>query len=136
MSHSGRLSPRTAMISPREAPSDASPWAVSWTRRSYSPQVRGCQMPYCFSCIATASRRVAARSTSNWGKVSFGRSDMRIQLVLGSEVVLDQCRVGHDLRQRSATDQGTEVQDADAVRDVHDDVHVVLDEDDRDVGQL
>src|SRR5215471_1047127 len=66
-----------------------------------------------------------------WTSVS-SSSGIRARRRPGAEVRLDHCGVGLDLLRRAGRDRPSEVEDGDAVRHRHDEVHVVLDEQDRD----
>src|SRR5438309_10374790 len=137
----------TESFSPRVMPSAARPSAKSRTSAQDCAHVHVCQMPRSFSRSAgRAARSRALRSRKRGSVVNFfgvmsrspGRRTVSSRAALASarevsrlaEVRLDHARVRAHLLGRALGDPGAHVEDGDTVGDVHDDTHVVLDEDD------
>src|SRR5947207_2915611 len=148
----------TESFSPRLKPSAASPRAKSRTWSWYSRQVYDCQMPRSFSRIAGRAARARAFFSRRRGNVvrsgvicsgvreagvnrgwpetgarrssgaAFAAGTVGLRL---AEVRFDHARVRAHVLGRALGDLLAHVEDRDAVGNVHDDAHVVLDEDDR-----
>src|SRR4249919_2611391 len=86
--------------------------------------------PYRASTFSSSSSRaIVLRGV---GLVRIGRQRLRLLLVLGrAEIGLDDLRVGLYLGRHALGDLAAEVEDVDALGHRHDEVHVVLDEQDR-----
>src|SRR5512140_1247222 len=144
--HSGRLSPMIATLSPAFSPRETMPREKCLTCSWYSFQLNSCQMPNSFSRIATLrSPKTSALRTRSLGNVSWV---LRISFILSaslhfpqevvvlSDVRLDDARVAGDLRRRTLRDLHAEIEDAHPVADVHHHAEVVLDQEDRDAPLL
>src|SRR3990170_3445644 len=129
--HSGRLSPMLATLSPGDSPRDTNPREKYFTWSWYSFQVNSCQIPNSFSRMATfrSPSRSALRSRS-FGKVSCcARMPFifSVRLQFPQEIVIlpdvrpyDVRIVGH-LRGLALRDLDAEIEDAHPVADVHHD---------------
>src|SRR5659263_482011 len=127
---------------PRETMPREKYLTCSW----YSFQLNSCQMPNSFSRIATLwSPNVSALRTRSLGNVSWvlrisfirsARLHFPQEVVVLSDVRLDDARVVGDLRRFPFRDLHTEIEDAHPVADVHHDAEVVLDQQDRDAPRL
>src|SRR5712691_3873431 len=133
----GRLSPRMATLSPRPTPRALRPSASSRTSSRYCRQLVSCQMPSLFSRNAVSSPKRSALRRSNLGKVSSAEGAISalqpggLALRLDPEVGKLNFGVAPDLAGKALGDLAAEVEDADAVGEVHHDSHVVLDHQDR-----
>src|SRR5215510_2987419 len=126
----------TERRSPRLKPRAARPSAKSRTWSWYWRHVQVCQMPRSFSRIAGRSERSRAfRCSSRASVVSATGASRRVGLRL-SKVRLDHPWVGPDLIGCALGDLLAHVQHRDAVGDVHDHAHVVLDQDHGDAPLL
>src|SRR5512141_27679 len=144
--HSGRLSPMMATLSPAWRPSETMPREKYLTWSWYSIQLNSCQMPNSFSRIAILrSPKTSALWTRSLGKVSWvlrisfirsARLHFPQEVVVLSDVRLDDARVVGDLRRFPFRDLHAEIEDAHPVADVHHHAEVVLDQQDRDAPLL
>src|SRR5258705_5011210 len=75
----GRLSPTTAVLSPRVKPSAAKPRAIRRACSTYWLQVYDCQIPRCFSRMATFPESRPALWSASLGKVSVVESRIKPQ---------------------------------------------------------
>src|SRR5215468_6238036 len=126
----------TESRSPRLKPRAARPSAKSRTWSWYWRHVQVCQMPRSFSRIAGRSWRSRAfRWSSRASVVSATGTSRRVRLRV-SKVRLDHARIGPYLVGRALGDLLAHVQHRDAVGDVHDHAHVVLDQDHGDAPLL
>ncbi len=136
--HSGRLSPMMATLSPACRPRETRPREKYLTWSWYSFQLYSCQMPNSFSRMATfRSPNVSALRTRSLGNVSWvlrisfirsARLHFPQEVVFLSDVRLDDARVVGDLGRRSFRDLHAEIEDAHTMADVHHDPEVVLDQ--------
>src|SRR5437667_10635904 len=118
--------------SPRVNPSAARPRAKSRTWSWYSRHVKDCQIPRSFSRMAVREACSRARCWSSRGIVSASVTGASGGSGLGlSQIRLDDEWVRADLVGRALGDLAAHVEHGDAIRDVHDHAHVVLDQDDR-----
>src|SRR5512143_3663728 len=144
--HSGRLSPMMATLSPAWRPRETMPREKYLTWSWYSFQLNSCQMPNSFSRIAILrSPNVSALRTRSLGNVSWvlrisfirsARLRFPQEVVVLSDVRLDDARVVGDLCRLPFRHLHAEIEDAHAVADVHHDAEVVLDQQDRDAPLL
>src|SRR5512141_3131291 len=144
--HSGRLSPMIATLSPAFSPRETMPSEKYLTWSWYSFQLNSCQMPNSFSRIAILrSPKTSALRTRSLGNVSWvlrisfirsARLHFPQETVILSDVRLDDARVVGDLRRLPFRDLHSEIEDAHPVADIHHDAEVVLDQQDRDAPLL
>src|SRR5512140_120850 len=144
--HSGRLSPMIATLSPAFSPRETMPREKYLTCSWYSFQLNSCQMPNSFSRIAILrSPNTSALRTRSFGNVSWvlrisfirsARLHFPQEVVVLSDVRLDDARVVGDLRRLPFRDLHAEIEDAHPVADVHHDAEVVLDQQNRDAPLL
>src|SRR4030095_3555009 len=132
----GRWSPMTDSRSPRLNPSAASPSAKSRTSSWYWPHVHVCQMPRSFSRIAGRLRNSRAFRRSNRESVVSATGASGAGGLAVTEIRLDDARVRPHLVRRALGDLLAHVEHGDAIGDVHDHAHVVLDQDDGDAPFL
>src|SRR4029450_2310974 len=122
--------------SPRLNPSAASPSAKSRTSSWYWPHVHVCQMPRSFSRIAGRLRNSRAFRRSNRESVVSATGASGAGVLAVTEIRLDDARVRPHLVRRALGDLLAHVGEGDAIGDVHDHAHVVLDQDDGDAPFL
>src|SRR5512140_3589778 len=144
--HSGRLSPMMATLSPAWRPRETMPREKYLTWSWYSFQLNSCQMPNSFSRIAIfRSPNVSALRTRSLANVSWvlrisfirsARLHFPQEVVVLSDVRFNDARVVGDLRRLPFRDLHPEIEDAHPVADVHHDAEVVLDQQDRDAPLL
>src|SRR3972149_11254518 len=120
----------TDRLSPPLKPSAARPWARSRTLSWYWSHVCVCHMPRSFSRMAGRSRKSRAFFWSSFGSVVGSATGALLPGLRLAEIGLDHAWVGLDLVGRALRDLLPHVEHRHAVGDVHDDPHVVLDEDD------
>src|SRR5450759_1222705 len=144
-SHSGRFSLRMATRSPGSTPRPRRPHATLAARVAYSCQESSSQRPRRLTRIAASRGRAAACASSIAGRVAgvapdggtvavstaavMARTSRRGSSRWLSQVGLNDLGVGLDLGWGSGRDRDAEVEGHDRVGDVHDEVHVVLDQD-------
>src|SRR5688572_17551767 len=121
----------TESLSPRAKPREARPRAKSRTWSRYSLHENVCQMPRSFSRMAGRAPNSVALRTMSCGSVRGSATGLPRHGALGiAQVGLDHGRVAAHLVRRALGDLLPHVEDGHAIGDVHDDPHVVLDEDD------
>src|SRR5262252_7590512 len=126
----------TESRSPRLNPSATSPSAKSRTWSWYWPHVHVCQIPRSFSRIAGRLRRSRALRRSSRERVVSATGASGAGVLAVAEVRLDDARVRAHLVRRALGDLLAHVEHGDAIGDVHDHAHVVLDQDDGDAPFL
>src|SRR5262247_2933532 len=119
----------TESRSPRLNPSATSPSAKSRTWSWYWPHVHVCQMPRSFSRIAGRLRRSRAFRRSNRERVISATGASGAGVLTVAEIGLDDARVRAHLVRRALGDLLAHVEHGDAIGDVHDHAHVMLDQD-------
>src|SRR5262245_39659906 len=119
----------TERRSPRLKPSAARPSAKSRTSSWYWRHVQVCQIPRSFSRIAGRAPKSRAFRCNSLASVLSATGTSRSVRLGFAEVGLDHARIGANLVGRALGDLLAHVEHGDAVGDVHDDAHVVLDQD-------